>query len=73
MTLTLGQLIAVCAAGGLLFLLFTIFRHRLPLDDSPKIEREVHVDFDAKRKAEAERIGALDKEELLAEMNRDRK
>lgn len=61
------------AFGGGMFVLFYLFRHRPPLDNvTPAKEREIKVDFDKRRDTESKRINSLERDELLAELNRDR-
>lgn len=48
-----------------------IFRRKdTPPPGPSKAEKEIAVDFDAKRKAESERIDKLEKDDLLAEFQR---
>lgn len=61
------------AVGGALFVLFHLFRHRPPLNNVvPMRKREIEVDFDKQRVLETKRIDALEKQDLLVELNRSR-
>lgn len=74
MSETIKAVLSVISVGGALWVLFMIFRGKSrSLESAPtKKLQDIKIDFDSRRMSEAKRIDALEKQDLLVELNRSR-